>query len=903
MKKGFSKALAVFLALVMIVGLLPTFTLSANAASVFVPRTTAPSTSDNFYRHTSVGGLNSCIHISGGSVLPNCVGYAWGRAYEILGYAPRLSRGNARDWYGNTGDGYARGSTPRLGAISCWYHDGGGHVAVVEEIRADGLIRVSESSYGGARFNYGNWVVAPKPGDRLNYKNGYFQGYIYIGNFDSITKPAAPTSAALSPSNVGIGDTISASWASASSADSYLVQLICTSNGAYSVAEMEVSGTTTAYALNNAGTYKIAVRAKNSAGVSDAARESGTITVNANKTVTFRDHDGATLKTQSVKYGGSAAAPSAPSREGHTFQGWDKSFNSVTADLTVTATYQINSYMITFKGVDGSTLSTQQVNYGSAAAPPTPPAITNYTFVDWDTHEYEQVKRALIVTASYRWTNPDLPNTVQIVSAIRNTDATGYSVRVKLGNAPISNVNGRVIVALKTNSGKMVATETATYTLLQLASETKNIFVPYTGVAVTAEVSVVGLLADGNTGVPLAAKASAAVDLGLAWSDWSTAAPPTGSNIISESRAEYQYRDKATTSSSSPALGGWTLTGSAITSWTGWSGWQNGAVSASADRQVETQWIDAQYKTVHKYYHYKYWNTYYNKYYFTYAANGTRHEIALDYGLAPKKSYDGRQAFGSHDDGDGAIDLWWPIGTEQVQIAAGYTQYRYRTSIYTYYFEKWGDWSTWTAGNAPGATASKQVQTRTTYRYKSNSTDELQDNSGEARSVSGTIAAPGKLATLLVFRKTNADPTASQLEYVDQAMLGADGGYNFAFITKDEPSRATGDFEILLAVEGGSSPVYIDTIKAPLPEYTVMFSDEDGTELSRQTVKEGESAAEPQPPEKEGYAFVRWDGATTNIRNDVSVAAVYAKKTYKVVYGNKHNLENACLPTTYLYIL
>ena len=54
------------------------------SASTFVARENEPSTTSQYWRHTSVGGVNSCILISNGSVLPNCVGYAWGRAYEIL---------------------------------------------------------------------------------------------------------------------------------------------------------------------------------------------------------------------------------------------------------------------------------------------------------------------------------------------------------------------------------------------------------------------------------------------------------------------------------------------------------------------------------------------------------------------------------------------------------------------------------------------------------------------------------------------------------------------------------------------------------------------------------------------------------------------------------------------------
>lgn len=46
--------------------------------------------------------------------MPNCTAYAYGRAYEILKTEPKLSWGNAEDWYGyNKSKGYYKyGQTP-----------------------------------------------------------------------------------------------------------------------------------------------------------------------------------------------------------------------------------------------------------------------------------------------------------------------------------------------------------------------------------------------------------------------------------------------------------------------------------------------------------------------------------------------------------------------------------------------------------------------------------------------------------------------------------------------------------------------------------------------------------------------------------------------------------------------
>ena len=57
-------------------------------------------------------------------------------------------------------------------------------------------------------------------------------------------------------------------------------------------------------------------------------------------TVTFKDWNGDTLKTQTVNAGGAATAPADPVRDGYTFIGWDTAFDNVTGNLVVTAQYE-----------------------------------------------------------------------------------------------------------------------------------------------------------------------------------------------------------------------------------------------------------------------------------------------------------------------------------------------------------------------------------------------------------------------------------------------------------------------------------------------------------------------------------------------------------------------------------
>ena len=134
------------------------------------------------------------------------------------------------------------------------------------------------------------------------------------------------------------------------------------------------------------------------------AVQNGAVTVAAAQpemhTVTFKDWDGTVLKTQEVQHGGDAEAPADPTRVGYTFTGWDKAFTNVTADLVVTAQYEINTYTVTFKDWNGTVLKTQEVQYGGDAEAPAEPTRTGYTFTGWD-KAFTNIMADLVVTAQY----------------------------------------------------------------------------------------------------------------------------------------------------------------------------------------------------------------------------------------------------------------------------------------------------------------------------------------------------------------------------------------------------------------------------------------------------------------------------------------------------------------------
>ena len=147
----------------------------------YVPRTTNPGTGGRFYN-----SVDNPYPSPGW----NCTWYAFGRAYEILGYRPPLpERSNARDWWGynQRTKAFPTGNEPRPGAIACWWGDNieyiYGHVTVVEKVE-NGVVYTSSSSYG--RRGKGSLGAFDFRYRRMDNLPG-FQGYIYIYN-----KPAPP---------------------------------------------------------------------------------------------------------------------------------------------------------------------------------------------------------------------------------------------------------------------------------------------------------------------------------------------------------------------------------------------------------------------------------------------------------------------------------------------------------------------------------------------------------------------------------------------------------------------------------------------------------------------------------------------------------------------------------------
>lgn len=159
---------------------------------VFVRRTSAPPKDNKYFLRTVNGGYAQCIkgkpEYFTGSVLANCVGYAWGRAAELeedpncnIGVpSSRVKAGkhnptSAWAWMSCT-NGRKTGKTPKLGAVAVWKSNSStvGHVAIVSKINADGSWISEESGYGGYTFRN-------KTYNKNSARSGStFLGFIYL---------------------------------------------------------------------------------------------------------------------------------------------------------------------------------------------------------------------------------------------------------------------------------------------------------------------------------------------------------------------------------------------------------------------------------------------------------------------------------------------------------------------------------------------------------------------------------------------------------------------------------------------------------------------------------------------------------------------------------------------------
>lgn len=111
-------------------------------------------------------------------------------------------------------------------------------------------------------------------------------------------------------------------------------------------------------------------------------------------TVTFEPGNGDSATTQTVEYNETATAPFAPTRVGHSFNGWFTAASggtevtfpyTVTEDVTFYAQWEIHDYTVTFEPANGDAAISQTVDYNDTVVAPSAPSLVSHSFLGWFT--------------------------------------------------------------------------------------------------------------------------------------------------------------------------------------------------------------------------------------------------------------------------------------------------------------------------------------------------------------------------------------------------------------------------------------------------------------------------------------------------------------------------------------
>lgn len=205
------------------------------------------------------------------------------------------------------------------------------------------------------------------------------------------------------------------------------------------------------------------------------------------------------------------------------------------------------------------------------------------------------------------------------------------------------------------------------------------------------------------------------------WSEWSDDAATESNTVKVESKSQYRYSDKATTTSTNASLPGWIQTGSTTSygNWGGWSNWQIDAIGGSDTRDVQTG-------TVYGYYYYRCPNCGAHMHVYTqcYTWAGGCGAKSMNAGCAvmmwSETPWNNAGIYEFHGTGKYATDSlpggrWFKWATNE-SIRTGY-RYRDRSKTITYSYYKWNDWSSW-SDTAYSSNDNRKVDTKTVYRIK-----------------------------------------------------------------------------------------------------------------------------------------------------------------------------------------
>ena len=159
---------------------------------------------------------------------------------------------------------------------------------------------------------------------------------------------------------------------------------------------------------------------------------SGTFTINK-YLVTFKIGD-EVIVADSLEYGATIVVPEAPEKEGYTFDGWGKVADTVPAhDVTYESSYSVNSYALAYM-VDGEMVQTDSVAYGTEITLLDEPTKEGYTFSGWS--ETPETMPASDLTISGTFTINKYLVTFKIGDEVIVADSLEYGATIVVPEAP-----------------------------------------------------------------------------------------------------------------------------------------------------------------------------------------------------------------------------------------------------------------------------------------------------------------------------------------------------------------------------------------------------------------------------------------------------------------------------------
>ncbi len=159
---------------------------------------------------------------------------------------------------------------------------------------------------------------------------------------------------------------------------------------------------------------------------------SGSFSVNSYNAV-FKIGDDI-IETKTIEYGSKVEAPEAPSKEGHTFAGWQDVPETMPAhDIEILGSYTVNKYKLTYT-VDGETYKEEEVEYGTEITAEPEPTKEGHTFSGWD--GLPETMPANDVTVSGTFSINSYKAVFKIGEEIIETKTIAYGSKVEAPEAP-----------------------------------------------------------------------------------------------------------------------------------------------------------------------------------------------------------------------------------------------------------------------------------------------------------------------------------------------------------------------------------------------------------------------------------------------------------------------------------